>query len=80
MKLKNIFTPIYDGRRKKYFQDDLVVVSGDLNQRGLGLHAVIMLKDTEHLYAVIGKSCDIEGCNCDAELIRLEEYAKGLTV
>jgi len=64
-----VFTPLIYGTdvRLSVPDNEITVISGDLDERKLGYKATVALFD--ELYAVIGRSCEFPGCNCDAEII-----------
>jgi len=66
--LSQIFTPLNEERtiRGRFNRSDITVLSGDLFQRKAGRKAVIEIHG--RTYQVIGISCGLPNCVCDAYL------------
>ena len=62
-----IFTPMNENyRRLKFNLKNVKVLSGNLDQRGIGKHAIVEIKDQK--YNVYGRSCGLPHCQCDAQI------------
>lgn len=66
------FTPLDEnGKRLKIRMDDVKVLSGSLVPRGIGKKANIEIKGK--YYKVMGIDCELEGCCCDSQIIRINK-------
>ena len=67
-----VFTPMNEGRTKRlsFPVSSVKIISGDIHARGLGYHATIEIDGIR--YKVIGRSCSMQRCACDAELIEIK--------
>ncbi len=63
-----VFTPINEEgtMRLNFKSSEVEVVTGDIDQRKLGLRAVVRIGGKN--YKVFGKACGLLGCHCDAYL------------
>jgi hypothetical protein len=64
--MENVFTPREYGtnKRLRFNRDDVEILDGNLNQRGLGLKAIVRINN--ETYKVLGRSCGVPNCQCDA--------------
>jgi hypothetical protein len=65
---QEVFTPLDGphGKRLRFRQSEVIVLSGDLDTRRLGKKAQVLID--QMIFDVYGCACDLEGCNCDAYL------------
>jgi len=76
---KDIFTPKWRGNkvtRLKLYSDDYEVLEGSLDTRGtVGVKAKIRLHTPllSGTFLVLQVPCSLENCNCDAELVQINE-------
>lgn len=68
-----VFTPLEQGRAKRlsFSIEDVNVLSGNMERRGLGLKAIVEIHGQR--YKVIGRACSLPNCQCDAELIPISQ-------
>ena len=61
-----VFTPLNETRteRLRFDRDNIELISGNLNRRGRGQKAVVEI--ARKRYKVIGISCGLPNCACDA--------------
>lgn len=64
--MSKVFTPLMPDLEKRltFNLEDVRVISGDLDQRGVGEKAIVEIYD--ETYRVIGIDCSLENCACDA--------------
>ena len=64
--METTFNPLNEARTKRVNidLDQVETVSGSLNVRKAGRKAVVKILDK--VYEVVGISCGLPGCNCDA--------------
>lgn len=75
-----MFTPVNYATnvREKFEDSEVKTISGDLNLRGSGYHAVVEIKGKQ--YNVIGKSCGLPNCMCDAWIKEKEELPDEISI
>lgn len=73
--VEQVFTPLTADRqtRLRFKRSDVVVLSGDLDVRGLGKKARVRIESV--VYDVYGCACDLPGCECDAYIVPVEGHA-----
>jgi len=73
--MSDVFTPMNEQRteRLRFNAEDVKVLDGSLEQRGLGYHATVEINGKR--YKVYGKSCNLPHCQCDAYIKEVEEAA-----
>lgn len=73
--MSSVFTPLNEQRteRLEFKQSDVKVLKGNLHQRGLGYHATVEIHGK--VYRVIGISCGLPHCQCDAYIREVTEAA-----
>ena len=61
-----MFTPINytTGEREEFTDNEVKTLDGSIDQRGRGYHAMVEIRGKK--YKVIGKSCGLPRCMCDA--------------
>lgn len=67
--MENVFTPVdyKTKKRLKFNTKEVKVLEGHLWERGsMGIRAVVEIKGKK--YKVVGKSCGLPNCKCDAYL------------
>jgi len=66
--MADVFTPLNPDRTKrlKFSRDEVKVLSGTIDRRGIGKHAEVEIQGIK--YAVYGAACDLPNCQCDAVL------------
>jgi hypothetical protein len=67
------FTPLFKGQRVRMRAQAMdstgrAFISGALRIRQGGMRGVVRDSDTNLVYMVISKACEIDGCWCDAEI------------
>jgi hypothetical protein len=74
------FTPLDASRSKRleFKRADVVVLSGNLDVRGVGKKARVQIGST--VYDVYGSACDLPGCQCDAYIVPVQKAAARLIV
>lgn len=62
-----------EGRTKRlsFPRSEVKLISGNLNLRTRGKHGVVEIFGTQ--YNVIGRSCGLPNCMCDAELVEIKK-------
>ena len=73
--MSDVCTPMNEQRteRLRFNASDVKVLSGNIDQRGLGYHGTVAIKGK--LYKVYGKSCDLPHCQCDAYIKEVKKAA-----
>lgn len=72
------FTPMNADRTKRLEFDnaDVEEISGDIHERVLGYRGLVRIKGTT--YQVLGISCGLANCNCDAMITPADNGAGNL--
>jgi hypothetical protein len=68
-----VFTPLNEGRKKRlsFPASSLKLIEGNLQIRKRGYKATIDIDGARH--KVIGRSCGLPHCMCDAKLIKVHD-------